>query len=76
VNRGNAHAQLSQVSFVDHAGKKTQISAGLLGYVLPGVRMQWTLKAPARDFSGGGTLNARVNGEAVTQPISLDTASH
>ncbi len=74
-NNGTGHAQLSQLSFTDRAGKKTQISAGLLGYVLPGARMQWTLKAPAQVFTGGGTLNARINGETVTQPLSLDAAS-
>lgn len=75
-NNGTGHAQLSQLSFVDHAGRRTQISAGLLGYVLPGSRMQWTLEAPAQVFAGGGILNARINGEAVTQPLSLDATSH
>lgn len=75
TNDGNGHAQLSKISFTNHQGKQTVVNKGLLGYVLPGARMRWELKSPVAVFDGGGTLNARVNDEAVAQPISLDTAA-
>ncbi len=75
-NSGDGHAQLSQLSFTDSQGGKVIVSDGLLGYVLPGAQMHWALKSPADAFVGGGTLHARINGEAVTQPISLASAAH
>jgi hypothetical protein len=36
--------------------------------------MRWTLEPDAGVFAGGGTFNARINGEPVAQPISLDAA--
>ncbi|EIL93822.1 fimbrial biogenesis chaperone [Rhodanobacter spathiphylli] len=74
-NAGNGHAQLSQITFVDRHGKKTDVNAGLLGYVLPGAHKRWTLKTPAAVFAAGGTLNAKVNDEVVAQPVSLDAAA-
>lgn len=72
-NSGSAHAQIAAVSFVDAAGKRTEISAGLLGYVLPGSTMRWKLKIPAAAFDGGGSLQAMINGEKATPTLSLST---
>lgn len=76
ANSGNGHAQLANVDFVDHAGHRITISGGLFGYVLPGTTMKWTLKQPATDFAGGGTLEARINGAQATQAISLADSAH
>ena len=75
-NSGDGHAQLSQLSFTDSHGSNLSITDGLLGYVLPGAHMRWPLKPSVDAFAGGGTLHARINGEAVTQPVSLDSAAH
>jgi len=71
ANSGGKHAQLADMSFVDGHGKRTEMAAGLFGYVLPGVTMRWMLKLPAAAFASGGTLEGKVNGEATTQNISL-----
>ncbi len=69
-NRGNAHAQLAAIYFTDSAGKRTEIAAGLLGYVLPGSVMHWALKPPATVFTAGGTLEVMVNGQKTTENLS------
>ncbi|MFT3790639.1 MAG: molecular chaperone [Rudaea sp.] len=71
ANSGTGHAQLAALTFVDHAGKRVEISGGLLGYVLPGVTMRWALKPPARDFAGGGSIEATVNGMQAKQDVAL-----
>ena len=76
ANSGTGHAQLADVSYVDGAGHRMEISGGLLGYVLPGSQMQWPLKQPAGDFAVGGTFEARINGEKVTQKLSLADRAH
>jgi fimbrial chaperone protein len=70
-NNGSRHAQLSEISYVDRAGHRTAIAGGLLGYVLPGATMHWTLKQSATVFAGTGTLEATINGAKATQTISL-----
>ena len=70
-NRGNSHAQLAGIYFTDSAGKRTEIAAGLLGYVLPGSVMHWALKPPATVFTAGGTLEVMVNGQKTTENLSL-----
>lgn len=70
-NHGSGHAQVSQISFVAHSGQRTEINAGLFGYVLPGATMRWTLKQPAATFAGDGAFEARINDAPVTQAITL-----
>jgi fimbrial chaperone protein len=70
-NSGNGHAQLAQMNYIDGAGHRTEISGGLLGYVLPGATMQWTLKQAAASFAGGGTIEVMINGTKAAQKISL-----
>jgi fimbrial chaperone protein len=71
ANQGNGHAQLASVAFVDATGKRTEIVPGLLGYVLPGSTMHWTLTQPVSVFGTGGTLEIMVNGQKTTQNLSL-----
>jgi len=75
-NSGNGHAQLADVTYVDGAGHRSEISGGLLGYVLPGATMHWTLKLPVKDFASGGTFEAQINGAKTTQNLSLADRAH
>lgn len=70
-NHGGSHAQLAGLNYIDAAGHRTDIHPGLLGYVLPGATMHWMLKPSATVFAAGGTLEAMVNGEKVSQNLSL-----
>lgn len=76
ANRGTGHAQIAGLGFVNRAGQRIAINDGLFGYVLPGATMRWTLKQPATDFTGGGTLEARINGTQATQAVSLADRAH
>ncbi len=71
ANTGSGHAQLAEVSYVDAAGHRIELSGGLLGYVLPGATMHWTVKQAATAFAGGGIIEAKINGAKVTQKLSL-----
>ncbi|SIT52267.1 P pilus assembly protein chaperone PapD-like protein (fragment) [Paraburkholderia piptadeniae] len=75
-NHGGSHAQLAGLSYVDTMGRRTDITPGLLGYVLAGATMRWMLKPSAAIFAAGGTLEAMVNGEKATQNLSLADRSH
>ncbi|MEO7067197.1 MAG: molecular chaperone [Rhodanobacter sp.] len=75
-NTGTGHAQLATVSFVNRNGKRVEVSNGLLGYVLPGATMHWTLKQPATNFAGGGTFEVKINGASATQNITLADRTH
>jgi fimbrial chaperone protein len=70
-NLGNGHAQLANLAFVDAKGTRTSVVSGLLGYVLPGATMHWTLSQPASVFATGGTLEIMINGQKTTQSMSL-----
>ena len=69
ANSGGMHAQLSDLDFVDTAGRRTTLHAGLMGYVLPGAQMRWPLKAPAAAFAPGGVLETKINGNATQEQI-------
>ncbi len=64
-NNGPVHARLTDVS-LQLEGRERPLAQGLLGYVLPGARMRWP--APAT-VPVGGTVKARVNGDAAAQVI-------
>lgn len=70
-NTGGRHAQLAGLSFINNAGQRSELTPGLLGYVLPGATMRWILKTPVAVFASGGTLEASINGEKATQKLSL-----
>ena len=69
ANGGGMHAQLADLEFVDNAGRRTQVHAGLMGYVLPGARMRWPLKTSAEVFTLGGVLETKINGNATQENI-------
>lgn len=70
-NSGGSHAQLAGLSFINNAGQRSELTPGLLGYVLPGATMRWILKTPVAAFASGGTLEALINGDKATQKLSL-----
>lgn len=73
-NSGNGHAQLASLSFVDTAGTSIDVHKGLLGYVLPGATMYWTLKTPPSVLTTGGKFKAMINGTETIQDVTLDTS--
>lgn len=75
TNDGNQHARLSQLAYIDPEGKRTEIHPGLVGYVLPGARMAFTLASPAQLFAGGGQIEVTVNGAKISQTLPLAAAS-
>lgn len=72
-NTGNGHAQLAGLSFTNVAGTSTDIHQGLLGYVLPGATMNWTLKIPPSALTSGGKFKVMLNGIQTTPDVTLDT---
>lgn len=73
-NSGNGHAQLARLSFVDTAGNSTVMNPGLLGYVLPGATMNWTLKIPPSALAAGGKFKVMMNGTQTTPNVTMDTS--
>ena len=71
-NSGNGHAQLADLGVIDTAGNNINIHQGLLGYVLPGVTMNWTLKIPPSALMTSGKFKVMINGTQTTQNITLD----
>ena len=74
-NSGNGHAKLSRLSFVDLVGNNTVINPGLLGYVLPGATMNWTLKIPPSVLTAGGKFKVMMNGTQTTPDVTMDTST-
>lgn len=75
-NHGDSYAQLADLDYLNVSGRRVEITPGLLGYVLSGAVMRWTLSPRATAFADGGTLHALVNGEKITQSLSLVDRSH
>ncbi len=73
-NSGNGHAQLARLSFVGTAGNSTVMNPGLLGYVLPGATMNWTLKIPPSALAAGGKFKVMMNGTQTTPNVTMDTS--
>ena len=69
ANTGATHAQLAELHLADASGRRTEVHAGLLGYVLPGAQMRWPLKTPPATFASGGTLDTLINGSATQQKL-------
>ncbi len=74
-NTGNGHAQLAGLSFTDTAGNSTDLNQGLLGYVLPGATMNWTLKIPPSTLTAGGKFKVMLNGTQTTPNVTMDTST-
>lgn len=76
-NSGNGHAKLIDLSVVDAAGNSVNIHQGLLGYVLPGATMNWTLKVPPSAITNGviaGKFKVTINGTQTMQDVTLDNS--
>jgi fimbrial chaperone protein len=69
-NSGSQHAQIADLAYIDASNKQEIIIPGLVGYVLPGQRMRWSLKSPASRFMGGA-FKARINSEPAEQSLPL-----
>lgn len=74
TNSSDRHARIAHLTFVDAAGKRSVLTPGLLGYALPGQRMQWTLQAPPGLFARGGSLTARINDETAERTLAPGNA--
>lgn len=70
-NDGDGHAQVADLVHVDTQGRRTVISPGLSGYVLPGQRRRWPLPSEA---VAGGAILARINGETTERTLVPDPA--
>lgn len=70
TNHGNGHAQIAALSFVDSSGRRTEITAGLLGYALAGQTMRFTLIPKPAIFANGGKLDGQLNGRQVSLPVA------
>lgn len=71
VNAGQTRAQIAAISFVDDQGLKTEISPGLLGYVLAGASRKFALSDPSSVFEKGGQLEVMLNGKDIREPVTL-----
>ena len=67
-NAGAQRVRLSQLRWLPERGPPIELTPGLLGYVLAGQQMQWTLPLPTH-FPLTGTLQARLNDAAIPQPL-------
>ncbi len=68
-NAGSRHARISAVTLLPPGGTPVEVTAGLLGYVLPGMTMHWPLKvAPAR-LPAGTTIRMNINGKPADQTL-------
>ena len=73
-NTGSSHAQVSGVGLVPPEGAPVDLVPGLLGYVLPGATMHWTVGLPAGANTANARVKALINGEPTDQTLS--TGSH
>lgn len=62
-NSGRQRAQLAEVTLDLPPRAPVTVSAGLLGYVLPGRTMRWRVKALTTDNAQAGELKVRINAE-------------
>lgn len=75
-NNSAFRAQLSQVSLLPPGEAPLEVSAGLLGYVLPGMTMRWPLKFTPAQLPAGTRLRASLNGKPVDQAIAIGDLAH
>ena len=70
-NAGNARVRISRLVYESAQGERTDLVPGLLGYVLAGQRMRFTLPAAAAGLAPGGVFKARFNDDAQEQVLRL-----
>lgn len=68
-NSGTTRAKLSDLTFTSDKGQTISINQGLFGYALANSGRQWTISKSTRVFSGGGTFQGIVNGQASTVSV-------
>lgn len=76
TNSGQMHAQIASLYFIDSSGKRTELGAGLFGYILPGSSRSFALKTPASTFKqdtleNQGQFEVLVNGSKITEPARI-----
>jgi fimbrial chaperone protein len=71
ANSGQRRAQIAKISLVDGKGRRSELSPGLIGYVLAVARRRFALPETALDFTGGARVEALINGLQVDEPVSL-----
>ncbi|MCD9086404.1 molecular chaperone [Stenotrophomonas sp. SY1] len=69
-NNGASRIRISQLSWLSANGHRVDITPGLLGYVLAGQQMRWTLSLPEA-LATHGTLHAKLNDDAIAQILQL-----
>jgi fimbrial chaperone protein len=69
-NTGAAHAQVSALSLAQAGTAPVELVPGLLGYVLPGAAMHWTVALPAGANTTNASLKALINGEPTDQTLA------
>lgn len=67
-NHSEQRIRISQLNWVTPSGTSVEISAGLLGYVLAGSQVRWTLPLRAA-LPANGILQAKLNDDANPQPL-------
>jgi fimbrial chaperone protein len=74
-NAGAARVRISRLMYETPQGERTELVPGLLGYVLAGQRMQFSLPPAAARLTPGGVFKARFNDDAQEQVLRLSPAS-
>ena len=70
-NQGRQRIRISEVDIIGPDGLRATVNQGLLGYVLSGQTMAWSLPHPLQP---GETLEARFNDDEQQQALPLDGA--
>jgi fimbrial chaperone protein len=69
-NSGGLHAQISSLTLSQPDGTRIDLVPGLLGYVLPGSTMHWTVALPDGANTANASLKALFNGEPTVQTLT------
>jgi len=74
-NPGAQRVRLSQLSYTQPDGRSDLLEPGLLGYVLAGQLMRWSVQLPPGRLSSGGSWKARLNDDPEPTALPLVSAS-
>lgn len=70
-NLSNSYIRISQLNYVAANGEKTPLIPGLMGYVLAGQAMSWTLPQKLPD-NGSGKFQAVINSDIKEQALPIE----
>ncbi|RDI97148.1 molecular chaperone [Dyella solisilvae] len=73
-NDGPTHIRVSHLGLTSANGQGRVLNDGLVGYVLPGNQMTWSVNVPS-PLPAGQILKARFNDDREARPVPLDVAS-